>query len=173
MYTNAIYFYPNMINGVQKNRAWVSHAWWGTNKPDDYRENDWALLRLDTKLGDSQGWFATRKVTIDVMKSTDGTLVGYSTDFRNGNTAGVHRNCRITKQYRTNFFLHNCDSTRGSSGGPIFAYWNNEPTIYALNVGDFRNGGGTSLNLPQYSDQNANIAIWSSELYNKIIELKA
>jgi V8-like Glu-specific endopeptidase len=173
MYASAIYFYPNMINGAQNNQAWVSRAWWGTNKPDYYRENDWAILRLDKKLGDAQGWFATQEIAIDAMKNTDGVLVGYSTDFRDGKTAGVYRNCKIIKQYRTNMFLHDCDMTRGASGGPIFAYWDNQPTIYALNVADFRNDGDTSLNLPLYTDQNANIAIWSSELQKKIIELKA
>jgi V8-like Glu-specific endopeptidase len=173
LFNSPINFYANMINGAKNHPATASYVWWGTNKPDTYRESDWALLRLDKNLGDEQGWFATKEVSIDAMKNTDATLVGYSLDFRGGQTAGIHRSCKITKQASANFFLHDCDMTRGASGGPIFAYWDNEPTIFALNVAEFRNGGGTSLALPQYTDQNANIAIWSNELQNKIRELRA
>jgi V8-like Glu-specific endopeptidase len=161
-----------MIDGKSNHQAWISHAWWGTNDPDKYRERDWALLRLDKKLGDTQGWFGIRTVPIDSMKSTLGTLAGYSADFRNGKTAGVHAHCSITKQAKNDFFLHNCHNTRGASGGPIFAYWNDSPYIYALNVAEYRNDGHTSLQLSHYTDANANIAIWSEELKNKIIALK-
>jgi hypothetical protein len=51
-----------------------------------------------------------------------------------------------------------CDNTREASGGPMFAYWDNQPTIYAPNMVDFRNDSDTSLILSQYTDQNANIA---------------
>jgi hypothetical protein len=60
---------------------------------------------------------------------------------------------------------------RGASGGPIFAYWNNQPYIYVLNVGEYRNNGDTSLYLPQYTEKNANIAIWSNEFVQKISKL--
>jgi protease YdgD len=162
-----------MINNVSNHQAWVSYAWWGTDKPDTYREADWALLRLDKKLGDTQGWFATRTVSIDILTNMTGTLVGYSLDFRNGETAGAHSKCRIIKQSTSNFFLHDCNMSRGASGGPIFEYLDGQPTIYALNVAEYRNGGDTSLQLLQYTDENANIAIWSSELPNKINELSA
>ena len=61
---------------------------------------------------------------------------------------------------------------RGASGGPIFAWWASEPHIYALSVAEYRNGGSVSLWLPNYVEQNANIAIWSTELYNRILELR-
>ncbi len=172
IYSNALYFYANMIDGQSEHQAWISYAWWGTGNPDNYRERDWALLRLDTKLGDIQGWFGTRTLSIDDMKATLGTQVGYSGDFQNGQTAGAHVNCSITQQKRQNFFIHNCDMTRGASGGPIFAYWNGEPNIYAVNVAEYRDGGDTSLKLTDYVDTNANIAIWSQELQDKIIELQ-
>jgi V8-like Glu-specific endopeptidase len=171
VYKDAMYFYANMINGATNIQARVTYVWYGTNTPDNKRERDWALLRLDKRLGDTQGWFGTRQIPLATMKVTNGILVGYSDDYRNGQTAGIHTNCKIMSESRANMFLHDCDSTRGSSGGPIFAYWNNQPSIYALNVADLRNNGDISLKLPQFTDKNGNIAIWSSELQNKILEL--
>jgi len=108
------------------------------------------------------------------MKATLGTLVGYSADFQNGQTASTHMNCSITGQESENVFTHNCDMTRGASGGPIFAYWNDEPYpyIYAINVAEYRNGTDTSLKIPDYVNTYANVAIWSQEIQSKIIELK-
>jgi protease YdgD len=173
MYTTALYFYANMINGKSEHQARVLTAWWGTDDPDTYRERDWAVLRLDKKLGETQGWLGARIVSINDMKAILGTMVGYSADFKNGQTASTHINCSITGQSQ-NFFIHNCDMTRGASGGPIFAYWNDEPYpyIYAINVAEYRNGTDTSLKIPDYVNTYANIAIWSQEIWNKVIELK-
>jgi protease YdgD len=173
VYKQAIYFYADMINGARNIQARVTSVRLGTNDPDAFREDDWALLRLDRNLGDTQGWFATRQISLAAMKTTPGTLVGYSGDYRNGRTAGVHQNCKMIAEYRTNMFLHDCDATRGSSGGPIFAYWNNVPTVYALNVGEFRDDGDTSLRVPSYIQKYANIAIWSSELQTEINKMNA
>ncbi len=162
-----------MIDGKSDHEAWISYAWWGTGDPDNYRQRDWALLRLDKRLGDTQGWFGVKTVPIDEMKTILATQVGYSGDFRNAETAGAHVNCSILQEEWKDFFLHNCDTTRGSSGGPIFAYWNDGPYIYALNIAEYRNGGDTSLTLPEYVDTNANIALWSEELFDKIVELKS
>jgi len=172
IYSDALYFYANMIYGQSEHEAWISYAWWGTNDPDTFRARDWALLRLDKKLGDTQGWLGIKTLSIDDMTATLGIQVGYSADFQNGETAGAHVNCSITRQKSQDFFIHNCDMTRGASGGPIFAYWNGEPYIYAINVAEYRNDGDESLKLSDYVDTNANIAIWSQELQNTIIELK-
>ncbi|CAF0878918.1 unnamed protein product [Rotaria sordida] len=83
------------------------------------------------------------------MLASDGTLVGYSTNFQNGHTAGAHIGCRITKKMRDNFYLHNCDMGRGASGGPIFAWWDNTPYIYALNVAEYRNDGSVFQHSPE------------------------
>ncbi len=54
----------------------------------------------------------------------------------------------------------------------IFAYWIGQPQIFALNVDEFCNGDDKSLQLSQYTDANANIAMWPKEFYNEIIQLK-
>ncbi|CAF1052194.1 unnamed protein product [Adineta ricciae] len=165
-------FYPNRMNGKAEDSSEISWVWWGTTKPDTYREDDWALLRLTKPLGDQYGYFGYKTLDDSAMLAAQGTLVGYSVNFHNGQTAGAHIGCRITKKLRNNFYLHNCHSGRGSSGGPIFAFWDNSPYIYALNVAEYRNGGTESLWLSQYTETNANIAIWSQQLFQKIDELR-
>ncbi len=76
-------------------------------------------------------------------------------------TAGVHLNCGITKHMKDNYLTHNWDSPRGSSGGPIFAYWIGQPQIFALNVDEFRNGGDKSLQLSQYGRKNSTMKLFS------------
>ncbi|CAF0936297.1 unnamed protein product [Adineta steineri] len=170
--TKSLYFYANMIDGKSSHQAFVSHIWWGTTDPNTNRNKDWALLRLDKKLGDTQGWLGVRMLSTNTMITTPGTLVGYSADFRNSKTAGAHIGCSITKQLKDDLFIHNCDMTRGASGGPIFANWNGSPYIYALNVAEFRHGGDQSLQIWNFNDNEANVAMWSVELMNKINSLK-
>lgn len=165
-------FYPNRINGQSPDSSSISYIWWGTSNPDKYREKDWALLRLSKALGDKFGYFGIKSLNENEMLASVATQVGYSENFQNGKTAGAHIGCRIIKKTSNNLYLHNCDAGRGSSGGPIFSWWNNLPYIFALNVAEYRNGGSQTLILPDYTEDNANIAIWSAELANKILELK-
>lgn len=77
------------------------------------------------------------------------------------------------KGQRLTVFLRNCDLGRGASGGPIFAYYDGQLCIYALNVAEYRNGGDVPLLFPTYTDENAYSAIWSDEIVDKIIEINS
>ncbi|CAF0943621.1 unnamed protein product [Didymodactylos carnosus] len=148
---NKISFYPNMINQESNKPSDVIHVWHG-NYPK--QEGDWALLRLNLSL------------------ATNGTHVGYSGDFMSGKTAGAHVSCKIVKKGNGNgVYLHNCDTTIGASGGPIFALWAGRPYIYALAVAE-RRPGDESLYLDNYSDEYANIAIWSQSIGDTIAKLR-
>ncbi|CAF3409094.1 unnamed protein product [Rotaria sp. Silwood1] len=138
-------FYPNRINGNAADSSPITYVWWGTTNPDTYRESDWAILRLSKPLGDRYGYLGFKTLDDSSMLASDGTLVGYSTNFQNAQTAGAHIGCRLTKKQSANFYLHNCDMGRGASGGSIFAWSDNTPYIYALNVAEYRNDGSVSL----------------------------
>lgn len=166
-------FYPNRINGSSADSATVTYVQWGTNMPDTYRDYDWALLRLNKPLGDTYGYFGFKTLDANAMLTSQATLAGYSVNFQNGLTAGAHIGCRLRKKVNDKTYLHDCDMGRGASGGPIFAWWDNEPYIYALNVAEYRNGGSITLLLPNYAEANANIAIWSQELHDAIINLRS
>jgi hypothetical protein len=114
------------------------------------RSFDWAILRVEGYPGDRFGWLTL--ASPDAMRqwsSAHGSnaasanyshliLPGYSGLFWNGKTAGVHMGCKIRGTSGVNF-RHDCDSTGGSSGSPIFAWdatsFNLGAMVFALHAG--------------------------------------
>jgi protease YdgD len=162
----SIQFSPNRINGVSAETVGINEMWYGTNDPDKFRDNDWAIVRLSSALGNKYGWMGTKpREDIDRV-----TVAGYSADYNSGKTATANIGCYIKKR-SGNFMLHDCDTTRGSSGGPTFTMINNAPEILGINVAEYRNGGDVSLKLPAYTDGNANIAIPTKMFLTKLKEM--
>ena len=169
--TDPISFRPNYINGSSADVSGVDHVWWGTNDPAKFRGHDWAILRLTSRLGDKYGWLGVRPTNTDTFPPQL-SVAGYSEDFRNGNTAGIHHNCDTKKRLKDdNLIFHDCDMTRGASGGPALRMYDDKLTVVGINVAEFRNGGETSLHLPQYDDAHANIVIPAAEAVAKIKEI--
>jgi len=164
--TDLDYFYPNYINFGSNSKGYMSYVWWGTDKPDTYRAHDWSAARLKEPLGDTYGWMG-----IDTGSYSTVTMAGYSGDFRSGGTAGVHQNCSIIAE-DSGFLLHDCDTTRGSSGGPMFVMKGDTAYVVALNVAERRNDGEVSLNVDSYHANHANIAVKASMFLDKVKELK-
>ena len=168
---SVIRFYPNQRNGSHSDEAYATFAWWGTNDPNSWRGSDWAILRLNKALGDSFGWLGIHWTDFQSFPQ-ELTVAGYSSDFMGGDTAGVHHNCqRHGGDAATRMVYHDCDATRGSSGGPVLRMYDNQLTIVGLNVAERRNGGDTSLHVPNYQDNAANIVIPSSDFLTKVKEL--
>ena len=140
-----IAFQPNLINGAITNAddmAWVQEVLLGTdfiesgNNPDP---NDWALLKLDRAIGDRYGTLRWQALSAETLlgKAAQLNLVGYSGDFppdNPGETAGVHEGCSILADDDP-FWLHDCDTTGGASGGPILAEIEGEFYVVALHAG--------------------------------------
>lgn len=161
-----ITFSPNRINGVAAHTSRINWMWYGTNDPKKFRHEDWALLRLVDPLGDKYGWMGT-KTREDIDRVT---IAGYSADYNNGKTGTANIGCYIKKR-KDNRWLHDCDTTRGSSGGPVFTMIDNAPFILGLNVSERRNGGDKSLTLPAYTEERANIAIPTKMFLAKLKEM--
>lgn len=161
-----ITFSPNRINGVATDTSGINWMWYGTNDPDKYRENDWALIRLTSPLGNKYGWMGT-KTREDIDRVT---IAGYSADYNSGKTATANIGCYVKKRVG-NIWLHDCDMTRGASGGPMFTMINNAPEILGINVAERRNGGNVSLTLPEYTEKNANISIPTKMFLAKLKEM--
>ena len=113
-------------------------------------------MRVKENIGDTYGWMG-----VDTADYDDVTLAGYSDDFKSGQTAGVHVGCKIKKRLPS-FWLHDCDNTRGASGGPMFIIKDKVPYIVAINVAEYRDGGEKSLYLTEYEEKHANIAVPAS-----------
>jgi V8-like Glu-specific endopeptidase len=159
-------FHANFIGGKAPAQSGVKRLTWGTRYPDIERGQDWAILELEANLGDTYGWMGA-----DPAPRTFVTLAGYSGDFQYGQTAGVHVDCQI-RNFLGAFWLHDCDTTRGSSGGPMFYVRNGSAFIVALNVAERRNEGNTSLNLVDYDPDHANIAVPASTFLPALKRLK-
>lgn len=159
-------FRPNYIDGMSADSSWVKRVWWGTRYPDSNRGDDWAILQLDDNLGDTYGWMGVASESRTYV-----TMAGYSGDFKGGQTAGVHVDCRF-RDTLGSFWLHDCDTSRGSSGGPMFYLNGDSATIVAINVAERRNGGDSSLFLDWYETDHANIAVPASAFLSKLRELK-
>ncbi len=163
LYTN-IRFYPNYIDGRANLMSEPNWIWWD----ETY---DWAVLRLRQPLGKSQGFLGTRHLNFSNAGVLSGTFhaAGYSGDFRGGETAGVHMNCKFTDYFSYGILKHSCDTTRGSSGGPIFGKWGNNVQIVALNYAEGRDGETSHIGIP-YSPEKANYAIEIAKVSNMIIK---
>jgi V8-like Glu-specific endopeptidase len=171
--TTPISFQPNYKGGSSATKTYASYVWWGTNDPDKFRSSDFALIRLQQPVGSQYGWLGTHATNVGSFPAQL-TVAGYSGDFMNGQTAGIHHNCNTRGRDSGNgFILHDCDTARGSSGGPALRMYNNGLTIFGLNVAERRNGGDTSLHLPTYDDAHANIVIPSEGMVHKLQEILA
>lgn len=123
-----IRFRPNLILDYSPDEAFVEEVKFGTNFSSGQiaDPNDWALLKLDKPLGDKYGYFGWISPEFSVIQSLEEklALAGYSGDFPQkfpGETASVHIGCSILGESPDGLLEHNCDTTGGASGGPIFA----------------------------------------------------
>lgn len=125
-------FYPNFQNGRSSYKSKVSWA----RKGDDEEAEDWAIIRLNSPLGDQLGWFDV--VDEEVSTLTKPTwwrkyiLAGYSGDYQRGRTAGVDVGCKIMEETDDGNFTHDCDTFGGASGSPIFAFFKGKAKIVGI-----------------------------------------
>lgn len=134
-----ITFRPNVVQGEAAAIATVIDYDYGDSPFTGNPADDWALLTLDTDLGEQFGFLGWRYVDFtdaDSLAAMDGQLsvVGYAADFPTpalsglgepGETAGLSANCSILTELLEGEFagslIHTCDTNPGASGAPIFA----------------------------------------------------
>ena len=171
-------FAPNLIDDRSQDNANVNSVVVGTDKPEDESAKDWAILKLDQSLGEKYGWMEW--VSADVSKLAElpkrFILAGYSGDFpkgRGGSTAGVHLGCSIRGfEPQLGLAMHDCDMTRGASGGAIF-YISDKGMgrIVALNESERRNPAGEYP--ARFSRETANYAVLTQAWAGAAQELRA
>lgn len=170
-YAGNFQFQPNFKNGTAVETYSVSHLWWGTNDPDQFRRADWAIIRIDGDPGSRFGGLGVASTTVENFPAVL-TVAGYSSNFMNGMTAGIHHNCTTKKKDTVNKLIsHDCDTSRGSSGGPVLRMLDNKLTVYGINVAERRQGGEESLYRGVYDEDYANIAIPTVDAAAKLREI--
>jgi hypothetical protein len=128
--------------------------------------DDYAILQLLEPLGDYTGWPGIQFLGLVSFLNQPKSIayVGYS-GVLGGNAGGVFP-CS-TKLSLTSFddVWHDCDATRGSSGSALMTGFQNPnsgssatPYIIALNYGEHRDGGSTSLTLNGWESSHRNLA---------------
>ena len=112
---------------------------------------DWAFVRLDADIGDVAGTMAVHLLTAkDEARIAAGDWVpliqaGYAWDAPDRMTA--HSGCRALALRRDNTLKHDCDMTKGDSGGPIFMKEAGGYAIVAVVTRFFRDGGNDNAYL--------------------------
>lgn len=165
-------FYPGYAYGRGSVSSDVSYFWWGTDKPDSDRGQDWALGVLETPLGDTYGWMGVKSQEGGELLARRTYYMGaYSGDFKGGEAASWEKGFSFRKFYSGNgLVLHDANTSRGSSGAAMFYYGDeSQPAqssyVVAVNVAEYRDGTENSLIGIPYTDSHANIAIPSAAFF--------
>lgn len=149
----------------------ISYVWWGTTNPQAHRDLDWAIIKLTKPLGEQYGYFGWKTSTEELQNGF--MQAGYGNLFYKGESMTEVKKCSMKAIFEEKGLLyHDCDSSQGDSGSPLFTCDKSICFILALHVAEYRNGKDASLVLDQYSDQNANIAIFTKSFSSKLKELR-
>lgn len=171
-------FQPQYVRGHAPFSATITQIAVGTLNDQD-STNDWALLRLNWRMGNQVGWMGVKAASYQEMlyleRQTAVYMAGYSADYENGEVPTWQSNCGI--QDSTNgYFLHNCSGTHGASGSPIFIFVGDDGRIVAINVAQ-RDGGLTSQQgqifaRGVFNPMYANVAAPASSFMQRLVEMK-
>ncbi len=169
-------FSPSFQNGQSIHTARIVNIWYGTRNPKAEPWNDFALARLDSPLGEYYGTLSIANSNgslIDIYGPQIVTLPGYSGDFLNAQTAGVHVGCFLKELIKgegdQRLMGHDCDMRPGSSGGPMIAFQGQKTIIIGVNIAEMNYMISVSrlLNIPlEYNSRtSANLAVTTEKAY--------
>lgn len=155
-------FQPNYHWGASAETVPVVAAWRGADGPAARTRDDWAVLRVGANVGETYGMLAVVATTVHDFPG-EIQVAGYSGDFDEGRTPAVDRDCKVRgRDLAQGLILHDCDTTRGASGGPALQWRDGVITVFGINVAERREGGDTSLELEAYDEEHANVLIPSA-----------
>jgi hypothetical protein len=104
---------------------------------------DFAILRLQDRLGDGLGWLGTKSYDAGWNDNGYWTLVGYAGAIDNAEQPSIqsgisfHDDDEDSNDFGNAMELEtqNGDSSPGDSGGPYFAFWTDGPYVVGVDVG--------------------------------------
>lgn len=130
--------------------------------------HDWAILKIEDNLGDIYGWIELGNEQ-DLQRHFDQDLpiniAGFSED--RAGPISVHYNCSLKSSSYSSIF-HDCDSTKGNSGGPVWGLRESgEAILLGLHFGERPNGNQSDFSI-SYSTEQANLAIRTRVFGDKV-----
>lgn len=169
-------FSPSFQNGQSVHTARIIRIWYGTKNPKAEPWDDFALAKLDSPLGEIYGTLPIANSNgslIEIYGPQIVTLPGYSGDYLNAQTAGVHVGCFLRElikgQEGERLMGHDCDMRPGSSGGPMMAFRGAKTVIIGVNIAEMNYMVSVSrlLNIPlEYNLRtSANLAVTTDKAY--------
>lgn len=122
---------------------------------DDLDGTDWALLRIDTPLGDELGYLHPLAL-VDSRgearaREVQLSQAGYSWD--TGDNLSGNEACRILAAADDNTMSHDCDTTRGDSGSPFMIQENGRWHVVAVDSNFRRNPDGPMIYIAARADR--------------------
>jgi len=180
--SDRLIFKPSLINGrsIDKARVVSYRSGWTNNSQN--LTNDWALLKIDQRLGAANrygylGWRTLDFSNPNVQKASADSvkLAGYSGDFptdnlrefgQAGDTAGVDTACSIL-DVAQGLLFHDCDTNPGASGSAIFGQFT-DGSYYVVGLHAGSNQFNKSFSLPDGVDTQAvnrgvQVSQWSTQ----------
>lgn len=156
---SSTYMQIGLTQSVYNYKAYFGRVRWSSTS------NDYAILQLLEPIGSYTGWPGITFYSIwDFLNANKAvSYIGYSGVL--GGNAGGDFTCHTRNGLLDwDDVHHDCDATRGSSGSAIMTGLNypistsGTPMIVALNYGEYRDGGDTSLTLDSYERSHRNVA---------------
>jgi len=171
-------FYAGMRGDRRIAEAKITHFWVGTLDTKTNRTSDWALIRLDRRLGDTVGWLSVqRRNKAELLEDSRVLyLAGYGRDYKNGMVPFWQRDCHFRGEVGRNreWIAHDCSASTGTSGASMFVFdaEADEHKIIAITVAEMRGDDKAKSKADvDFDGSTANIAITSSEFFPKLVEL--
>lgn len=166
-------FQPALTGGrsaeeVELGRFWISSEYAGTN-----RERDWAVIEIRQPIGERYGWLGVLDVPLEKnFGRREFSFVGYGNQWRGGDTPSLEKDCSFREKIAgLPLYLHDCSTSRGASGGPIFFRDSaGKHYVAAIDVSSRRPSDADLVGVP-YSAEVANIAVPSATFLAKVLEL--
>jgi len=114
--------YSGYIQDNHSYGAYVEGVEWGTLEPELDKKNDWALLRLDRKLGNKVGWFGVySNFTAEHPGNKAVKLASFPSDKAATQRMAFEDRCQITL-HQGDLLKHKCDTENGLSSAPLIHF---------------------------------------------------
>ncbi len=143
----------------------------GTTNPNRHFANDWAVIHLDSPIGDKLGFMSLENIE-NISSPILVNYSGYSNNFKHSETAGAEENCSIKERFNHGIYAntvysgtygHDCSMSQGGSGGPLFTSAGHLLAIATREHGEV---------YTSYSSEKASIGVMSQDFVDAVTEFK-
>lgn len=165
-------FVANMVRGTGQASATPVRAWVGGTSPEQDRTTDWAVVELSDSIGQKQGTLPVANVDIASSLPYMTNVMGYSSDIESGQTASVHWRCSV-RAIVDGKLHHDCDSTSGISGAPLFSWIDQSWQIIGISVSEFRQGQQPPVRRDDWTTEYTNVGTPASHFLATVNALRA